>query len=138
MNPYMGALVGGLIIGLSTSILLLFTGKIFGISGIIGGIIKPSANDVLWRIVILAGLILGGLLVYLYYPEAFPTKSETSHGKLLVAGLLVGFGTQLGGGCTSGHGVCGVSRLSTRSIAATITFIAWGVLAVLILNYGGI
>lgn len=138
MDPYIAALIGGLTIGLSTSVLLLFKGRVFGISGIVGGIIKPMTGDVLWRIAILAGLISGGLLVYLFYPEAFPSNSGTSTWRLIVAGLLVGFGTQLGGGCTSGHGVCGISRLSVRSIVATVTFIASGVLTVLILNHGGI
>lgn len=137
MNPYIAALIGGLIIGLSTSILLLFKGRIFGISGILGGVIKPTAGDVLWRIVILAGLVSGGLIVYLFYPQAFPANNNPSYLKLIVAGLLVGFGTQLGGGCTSGHGVCGISRFSIRSIIATITFIVSGVLTVLVLSYGG-
>lgn len=129
MSEYMLALFGGLLIGLSTSLLLLFKGRVFGISGIIGGIIKPASGEVSWRLVILAGLIAGGAMVYLFYPAAFP-QVEMSSLRLVVAGLLVGFGTQLGGGCTSGHGVCGISRLSARSIVATITFMVAGILTV--------
>lgn len=131
MNSYLAALTGGVIIGLSTSLLLLFKGRVFGISGIIGGIIKPVAGDVLWRFVILAGLVSGGIVVYQFYPEAFPV-SHSGELRLVAAGLLVGFGTQLGGGCTSGHGICGISRLSVRSIVATLTFIISGILTVLI------
>lgn len=133
MNPYIAALVGGLIIGLASSILLLFKGRIFGISGILGGIVKPTPGDLFWRFAILAGLISGGLLVFIFYPEAFPLTAP-SYPKLVIAGLLVGFGTQLGSGCTSGHGVCGISRLSARSLVATVTFIVSGVLTVFFLG----
>lgn len=137
MDEYLAALVGGIIIGLSTSILLLFKGRIFGISGIVGGIIKPVRGDILWRLAILAGLVAGGYLVYCFYPEAFPANADADSEKLIVAGLLVGFGTQLGGGCTSGHGVCGISRMSIRSLVATGTFISAGIITVFVLKMGG-
>lgn len=137
MNPYTSALIGGLMVGLSSSILLLFKGRIFGISGIIGGIIKPTSGDLLWRLTILMGLIAGGIFLLFVYPEAFPNRSY-SVTKLILSGLLVGFGTQLGGGCTSGHGVCGISRFSIRSLVATALFILSGVLTVLVLNNWGL
>lgn len=137
MTSYLAALVGGAIIGLASSILLLFKGRVFGISGILGGIINPARGDVLWRFAIIAGLTSGGVLVLLFYPEAFAGKNA-SNLRLIIAGLLVGFGTQLGGGCTSGHGVCGISRLSIRSIVASIIFIGSGILTVLVLSQGGV
>lgn len=137
MSPYISALTGGLIIGLSSSILLLSKGRIFGISGIIGGMVKPQPGDILWRILIVLGLLTGGFLAQIISPDSFPSI-EVEPMKLIVAGLLVGFGTQMGGGCTSGHGVCGISRFSPRSLVATIVFIASGVLAVLMIKLGGL
>lgn len=136
MNAYVSALVGGLLIGLSASLLLLFKGRIFGISGILGGIIKPRWSDMGWRVVALLGLFTGGSITYIYFPEAFPSQSYDPI-KMALAGLLVGFGTQLGGGCTSGHGVCGISRVSRRSILATITFIITGVITVAVMSAMG-
>jgi uncharacterized membrane protein YedE/YeeE len=129
MNEYTLALTGGVLIGISTSLLLLFKGRVFGISGILAGILKNQSGDTLWRWMIMLGLIAGGTVVGLSNPNMVPTISEDPS-RYVVAGLLVGFGTQLGGGCTSGHGVCGISRLSVRSITATITFIAAGIVAV--------
>ena len=133
MISYLSPLAGGMIIGLSASMLLLFKGRIFGISGILGGVIKPTKGDVWWRLAIIAGLISGGVIIFLLDPSAFPDH-HLSHTRLIIAGLLVGFGTQLGGGCTSGHGVCGISRLSIRSITATLTFIIAGILTVLVFS----
>ena len=129
MHPFLMAFLGGLLIGLRTSLFLLFKGRVFGISGIIGGLIRPLKNDFLWRIITLLGLVSGGFIAYLFVPQSFPVRMENPW-IMVVAGLLVGFGTQLGGGCTSGHGVCGISRLSPRSIAATITFILAGIITV--------
>lgn len=136
MNPYLASLLGGLIIGLATSILLLFKGRVFGISGILGGIIKPIKGDMAWRLAIMLGLISGGIVMHLINPAALG-ETQPNLLRYLLAGLLVGFGTQLGGGCTSGHGVCGISRLSPRSVFATITFIASGVVTVVITNWLG-
>ena len=128
------SLMGGILIGLSASMMLLFNGKITGISGIVGGIVSPAQSDTLWRAVFIAGLITGGLLLGFVSPEVFEIGIVRSWGALVLAGLLVGFGTRLGSGCTSGHGVCGISRFSPRSILAPITFIATGAAAVYVVN----
>lgn len=124
-----------MLIGLSASILLLCDGKIAGISGILGGIIQPTTRDTLWRIVFVAGLLSGGFLFQLFAPGVFTFGLERSTGALILAGLFVGFGTRLGNGCTSGHGVCGISRLSLRSVVATVTFMVTGILTVFVINH---
>lgn len=129
------SLVGGMLIGLSAALLLLFEGKIAGISGIVGGILNPAKNDTLWRFVFVVGLLTGGLIFYQIAPQAFAIEISRSAGALALAGLLVGFGTRLGNGCTSGHGVCGISRISKRSILATLTFMATGILTVFVVNH---
>ncbi|MEM7159020.1 MAG: YeeE/YedE thiosulfate transporter family protein [Myxococcota bacterium] len=116
--------VGGILIGLSSLLMLGFNGRIAGISGIVGGIWGASSSERAWRAAFLFGLLGGGLLVFAVAPRAFGDGSPTSLPWLVVAGLLVGFGTRTGNGCTSGHGVCGMSRLSPRSIAATLVFMA--------------
>lgn len=126
------ALIGGVLIGLAVSLMMLFNGRVTGISGIIAGIIKPNKTDLDWRVSFLGGLILGGIALLFMRPESFVQISSAHWGDYLFAGLLVGFGTLLGNGCTSGHGVCGISRLSVRSIIATVTFISFGVLSVLV------
>ena len=128
------SLLGGMLIGLSASAMLLFDGKIAGISGILAGVLKPIKGDTLWRISFLAGLLAGGMLLRIFFPTAFDFGIIRPLPMLIVAGLLVGFGTRLGSGCTSGHGVCGVSRLSPRSLVATGTFIFTGALTVYLLN----
>lgn len=137
MNVYLWALSGGVLIGLSTSMLLLFKGRIFGISGILGGVIKPSSGDVSWRLAILAGLVSGGALAWFFNPQGFAAAGIGTP-KLVVAGLLVGFGSQLGGGCTSGHGVCGIGRMSQRSILATVTFMTAGMATVYLMKKVGV
>jgi uncharacterized membrane protein YedE/YeeE len=129
------ALTGGVLIGLSASAMLLLDGKIAGISGILGGLLKPVEGDTLWRICFLAGLLAGGLLLRVFLPSAFDFGLVRPFPFLVGAGLLVGFGTRLGSGCTSGHGICGVSRLSPRSLVATATFISTGALTVYLLNH---
>lgn len=124
------ALVGGLIIGLATSILLLFNGRVAGISGIVSGLLAPARGETAWRALFVGGLLLGGLVLLLVFPEAVSAPAVRSPSVVAVAGLLVGFGTRLGSGCTSGHGVCGLSRLSVRSLVATLTFIAAGMATV--------
>jgi len=126
----LSALCGGILIGLSASAMLLLDGKIAGISGILAGVLKPVKDDTLWRICFLAGLLAGGLLLRIVLPGAFAFGIIRPFPILIIAGLLVGFGTRLGSGCTSGHGVCGVSRLSPRSLVATVTFIATGAIVV--------
>jgi hypothetical protein len=129
------SLVGGMLIGISASAMLLLNGRIAGISGILAGVLKPIRGDTLWRGCFLGGLVVGGLLLRLLMPRAFDFGIIRPFPMLIVAGLLVGFGTRLGSGCTSGHGVCGISRLSPRSLVATITFIASGALVVFVVNH---
>lgn len=122
--------LGGMIIGLAATMMLLFTGRVTGISGIVGGILNPSTPDKNWRILFLVGLVLGGAFLKLLRPELFTVVSLALPIDYVVAGFLVGFGTLLGNGCTSGHGVCGISRFSPRSIIATVIFILAGVVSV--------
>ncbi len=129
-------LLGGALIGLSVSLLLLFNGRIAGISGILGRALDHARE--MWRWSFLAGLLLGGLAMSAWGRsqgvDFFGDGSEVGTVMTVIAGLLVGFGTQLGSGCTSGHGVCGISRFSVRSIVATLTFIAAGVLTVTLIR----
>ncbi len=126
------ALAGGLLIGLSAALLLLVNGKIAGISGILGSLLTPVAGDVAWRVAFLGGLVAAGLAMVALVPEWFAVTVPRGPTAIVTAGLLVGFGARLGSGCTSGHGVCGVARLSRRSILATMSFIAAGALSVLV------
>jgi uncharacterized membrane protein YedE/YeeE len=129
------ALIGGMLIGLSAAAILLLDGKIAGISGILAGVLKPIAGDTLWRVCFLAGLLTGGIVLKVFLPSAFDFGIIRPTPILVMAGLLVGFGTRLGSGCTSGHGVCGVSRLSLRSLVATATFMISGALVVYGVNH---
>jgi uncharacterized protein len=129
------ALLGGGLIGLSAGLLLMTTGRITGISGIIAGMLVPASDGRLWRGLFVAGLILGCGLVRLVSADAVPITIAASSAELLVAGLLVGFGTRLANGCTSGHGICGVARLSPRSILATLTFITSGAITVFMMRH---
>lgn len=127
------ALIGGAIIGVAVSLMLVFNGRVTGISGIVSGVLSPVKNDLSWRVLFLLGLIVGGIILRFIYPDALVSASQNmTMGDYALAGFLVGFGTLLGNGCTSGHGVCGISRMSVRSLLATVTFIAFGVISVLI------
>lgn len=118
------AAIGGALIGLAATLLMLLTGRIAGISGIFAGLLTPTAGDRGWRLAFIAGLILAPLAAGLVgYPMASP-QMPASWGVIIGAGLLVGFGTRLGSGCTSGHGICGIARLSVRSLVATAVFVA--------------
>ena len=134
-SDYLNALLGGAIIGLATVLMMHFSGRVTGISGIVNGIFKYVAGDWAWRLTFLVGLFSGGLIMKLQRPESFVDTSGSSLPIVIAAGLLVGFGTIMGSGCTSGHGVCGISRLSKRSIVATLVFIATGVITVTLKNY---
>lgn len=128
MNDFtpISATIGGALIGLAASLLLLTHGKVAGISGIYGGIFRRGTSDRAFRLWFLGGLLVSGGLIKLTFPAAFATTWSATLPVVLVAGLLVGVGTQLGNGCTSGHGVCGISRLSVRSLVATTTFMLTG------------
>ncbi len=117
------ALIGGSLIGLAATILILFNGRVAGISGIVRGIFFGEKNEKRWRFVFLMGLLLSPFIYSLFVPLP-PLEISTNFTKIAIAGLLVGFGTRLGSGCTSGHGVCGIARLSRRSIVATVVFMA--------------
>lgn len=130
------ALAGGALIGLSASVLLVFTGRIAGISGIVGGLVRPRRGDWSWRAWFVAGLLVGAGALALAMPRPF-IPAPRSLGTLAIAGLLVGFGTRLGNGCTSGHAVCGVARVSERSFVATFTFVATAVVTVTALRLLG-
>ncbi len=133
-TPY-SATLGGVLIGASASWLLLATGWIAGISGILGGLLVSGGGDKLWRALFLAGLIGGCWLVRLAGGDAIAVTISASTGELVLAGLLVGFGTRVANGCTSGHGVCGMARMSPRSIVATLTFMASGALTVFVTRH---
>lgn len=129
------ALVGGALIGVASSLILLTHGKVAGISGIYGGLFRRGTSDRPFRLAFIAGLIVAGALIRVFFPGAFTTSWRASLPVALAAGLLVGFGTQLGNGCTSGHGVCGISRLSIRSLIATATFIGTGMATVFVVRH---
>jgi hypothetical protein len=128
------ALAGGILIGLASLGATVLTGKIPGISGVFGRLLVPTTPDKTWRIVFLLGLISGAGVSFALWESAALFRPLRSLGMMAVAGLLVGFGTRLGGGCTSGHGVCGVGRGQTDSIVATFIFVAFGMMTVFIYN----
>lgn len=127
---FLNALLGGVLIGVAVTLMLWLNGRVTGISGIIAELLSTSGRRDAWRSAFLFGLLCGGFLLRLLNPGFFENTTDRGIGTILLAGLLVGFGTSMGSGCTSGHGVCGVSRLSMRSIVATMTFMAFGVASV--------
>ncbi len=133
-TPLSGA-IGGALIGLAAALLLAFNGRIAGISGILGGLLPPRAGDMAWRILFVAGLALGAFAVRFFSGEPLAAPSGTSTLMLVIGGLLVGFGSRLGSGCTSGHGICGLARLSPRSMVAVGTFMGSAMLTVLVLRH---
>lgn len=133
-TPLSGA-IGGALIGLAAALLLAFNGRIAGISGIVGGLLPPRAGDMAWRLLFVAGLALGALLVRLSSGAPLAQTSGTSTLMLALGGVLVGFGSRLGAGCTSGHGICGLARLSPRSMVAVGTFMASAMITVFVLRH---
>ena len=131
------ALLGGVLIGLAAASMWWLLGRVAGVSSILGQTFAVAPGELNWRLTFVAGLLLAGFGAKLLVPDTVHFSLPGGPGQLIVAGLLVGFGTQLGGGCTSGHGVCGMSRVSPRSIVATLVFIAAGAFAVLGLRLGG-
>ena len=128
------ALIGGMLIGLAAAMFALLNGRIAGISGVLGGLLKPMRGDIGWRVAFIGGLVVAPLVYGLF--AALPAvQIDASYLALVVAGLLVGVGTRYGAGCTSGHGVCGLSRLSPRSLVATLTFMGAGFVTVFVLRH---
>jgi uncharacterized membrane protein YedE/YeeE len=130
-SSWLHALLGGALIGLASATLLLTHGRIAGISGVTGSLLQPTTRDRGWRYAFLGGLVMSGLIANVVAPSAIGA-SVRSLPIVIVAGAIVGFGTRLGSGCTSGHGICGLSRLSARSMVAVVTFIATGAITALI------
>lgn len=128
------SLIGGLIIGVAAAMLILINGRIAGISGVLGGLLRPVRGDISWRAAFIAGLV-GAPLVYALVTELPRPQIDAGHAALISAGLLVGIGTRYGSGCTSGHGVCGISRLSPRSLAATAAFMLAGFVTVYVARH---
>lgn len=133
MDWIMG-LIGGAVIGIAVSLMLLWNGRVTGVSGIVYGVLIPVKGDTAWRWFFITGLLLGGLSLKIVAPDLLAVELQTKNWIGSLAGVLVGFGAMLGGGCTSGHGVCGVSRFSIRSIVATFVFMGAGMAAVLLLR----
>lgn len=125
---------GGLLIGLAAALFFLVNGRIAGISGILGGLLRPARKDVLWRVLFILGLAMAPF-VYGFFGELPETAIEADMKTLVLAGLLVGIGTRYGSGCTSGHGICGISRLSPRSIVATASFMLAGMVTVFVIRH---
>ena len=128
------ALVGGILIGIAAAMLLLLNGRVAGISGILGGLLKPTPGDIGWRAAFVVGLIAAPL-AYTLFAVLPRLQIDASYGALVLAGLLVGIGTRYGSGCTSGHGVCGLSRLSPRSLVATLIFMGAGFATVFVIRH---
>ncbi|MBY0485507.1 YeeE/YedE family protein [Nitrosomonas sp.] len=128
------AVGGGLMIGSAVALLLLFNGRIAGISGIVGGLYRMQKGDIGWRVTFILGLILS-VVIWKFFFVLPEIAIETNYTMLALAGFLVGYGTRLGSGCTSGHGVCGISRRSPRSIAATIVFMLAGFMTVYLIRH---
>lgn len=131
----LSAAIGGALIGLSAVLLMLSTGRIAGISGIFSGLLNMRGEDKGWRIAFLAGLILAPLIAGLIGYGMSPPNLPSNWAVIVVAGLLVGFGTRLGGGCTSGHGICGIAQLSPRSVAATVVFMVTAIATVAVTRH---
>jgi uncharacterized membrane protein YedE/YeeE len=128
------SLTGGVMIGLAAAALILINGRIAGISGIVGALLRPQAGDVLWRVLFIGGM-LGAPLIWMLFSALPAIRIDAGYPLLIAAGLLVGISTRYGAGCTSGHGVCGLSRLSPRSLVATLAFMATGFLTVYVTRH---
>jgi len=128
------SLAGGIMIGVAAAMLILVNGRIAGIAGIIGGLLRPASGDMAWRLAFIIGLLVAPA-AYLIVAEPTPPTIAASYPMMIAAGLLVGAGTRYGSGCTSGHGVCGLSRLSPRSLVATLMFMAAGFATVFVVRH---
>lgn len=132
---FISPLLGGALIGISVTLLLLFNGRTTGVSGIMNGVFNPLSKERNWRILFLVGLLVGAFLFQLIEPDSFTPRENYPLWLIAIGGYLVGMGTRIGGGCTSGHGICGIAFLSMRSIVATLTFMAAGMLTVYITKH---
>ena len=136
----LNAIIGGALIGLSASLLLVINGHVAGISAIMATFLRPAGRELQWRSAFMAGLLAGGVALVMIRPEVIQAAQGRSLYELIGAGLIVGFGVRMGNGCTSGHGVCGLSRFSKRSLVATLSFLATGFVtatAIHLLQVGG-
>ncbi|MCI0667819.1 MAG: YeeE/YedE family protein [Methylococcaceae bacterium] len=129
------ALAGGILIGIAVTLLLLFNGRIAGVSGILFGTAFPRSGDWLWRFLFVIGLVAGAAAYHHFVPDSFSPRSGYPVALLTSGGMLVGFGTRMGGGCTSGHGICGISRFSPRSVIATGVFMVCGAITVYLVRH---
>lgn len=135
-DSWLRAAGGGLLIGLAAALMIIFNGRIAGVSGTLGGLLfDPAPSERRWRSLFLGGMVLGALLLATAVTSLPPAQLQTGWLGMAVAGLIVGYGTRMGSGCTSGHGVCGIARLSPRSIVATLTFMAFGVATVFVIRH---
>jgi uncharacterized membrane protein YedE/YeeE len=132
MEQILNPLVGGVVIGVAATFMMAFNGKIAGISGIVGRALTSPKKEHFWRYSFILGLIVGGLLLKFISPQYFEYELKFSYLEAVAAGLLVGIGSRLGSGCTSGHGVCGLPRFSARSLVATMTFMGAAIITVFI------
>ena len=137
MTTSLLALSGGVLIGLAATLLLWLNGRVAGVSGVLNGVLFPARGDVPWRVAFLLGLVAAAGLYLAFAPLATAPRTDFPRAALLVAGLLVGFGTRMGNGCTSGHGVCGIGRLSLRSLVAVLVFMATAVATTFIVRHVG-
>ena len=128
------ALAGGVLLGLASALFVLLNGRILGISGIVGGLLRPRAGDMGWRLAFLLGMLVAPGLYWLVVGPTQP-RIDANWGMVVIAGLLVGVGTRYGSGCTSGHGVCGLSRMSPRSLVATLAFMGAGFVTVFLIRH---
>lgn len=136
VDAWTWAAIGGGMIGLAAALMIVFNGRIASVSGVLGGLVLDrKTSETPWRALFLGGLMLGALLVTWVRPEMAGAALKTGWVGMIAAGLIVGFGTRMGSGCTSGHGVCGIGRLSQRSIVATCTFMAAGFVTVFVLRH---
>ncbi|QWE13334.1 YeeE/YedE family protein [Polynucleobacter sp. AP-Titi-500A-B4] len=129
------SLLGGMILGIAAALYVLLHGRILGISGIISGLLHPKQDDRAWRIALVLGLLTAPVLAALFFEIRPIVEVDADWIAIIIAGLLVGFGSQYGSGCTSGHGICGLSRLSPRSLVATLSFMGAGFLVVFVLRH---
>lgn len=135
MSSWVNAVVGGALIGSAAAMLLVLNGRIAGITGITAGMFTMKPQESFWRVAFIVGLVLGGLVMARVMPSAFGVPVLRAAPLIIVAGLLVGVGTRMANGCTSGHGVCGIARLSPRSLTATATFMAAGAATVFVVRH---